>query len=131
MSGGHSVFYCLDRKRRLRIFSAKLPGYTFLVGTRLSLGDGAETVQPIPHLLSSVGISLSCPHLWLSGQRSAEEIAELGGGFHGCEPNGENQCGECHSTGPIRFKQSITEAYRQVPVHPKDWHFLGCQVNEG
>ena len=89
MSSGHSVFYGLDRTRRLRIFSAKLPGYTFLVGTRLLLGDGAETVQPIPHLLSSVGISLSCPHLWLSGKRSAEEIPELGGGFHGCEPNGE------------------------------------------
>ena len=68
----------------LFVFKASLE-----VGTRVPLGDGAETVQPIRHSLSSVGISLSCPHLWISGKRSAEEIPEHGGGFHGCEPNGE------------------------------------------
>ena len=25
----------------------------------------------------------------------------------------------------------ITEAHRQVPIHPDDWHFLGCQVKPG
>ena len=25
----------------------------------------------------------------------------------------------------------VSEAHRQVPVHPSDWHFLGCQVTKG
>ena len=25
----------------------------------------------------------------------------------------------------------VTEAHRQVPVHPDDWHFLGCHVIPG
>ena len=25
----------------------------------------------------------------------------------------------------------VAEAHRQVPVHPDDWHFLGCQVVPG
>ena len=25
----------------------------------------------------------------------------------------------------------ISEAHRQVPIHPEDWHYLRCQVNEG
>ena len=26
---------------------------------------------------------------------------------------------------------NVTEAHRQVPVHPDDWHLLGCQVVSG
>ena len=25
----------------------------------------------------------------------------------------------------------VTEAHRQVPIHPDDWHYLGCQVKPG
>ena len=25
----------------------------------------------------------------------------------------------------------VTEAHRQVPIHPDDWHYLGCQVIPG
>ena len=25
----------------------------------------------------------------------------------------------------------MSKAHRQVPVHPSDWHFLGCQVTKG
>ena len=25
----------------------------------------------------------------------------------------------------------VTEAHRQVPIHPDDWHLLGCQVIPG
>ena len=35
--------------------------------------------------------------------------------------------------GELTFALSadISEAHRQVPIHPEDWHYLGCQVNEG
>ena len=35
--------------------------------------------------------------------------------------------------GELTFALSadVTEAYRQVPIHPDDWHFLGCQVKPG
>ena len=25
----------------------------------------------------------------------------------------------------------VSEAHRQVPAHPQDWHYLGCQVDRG
>ena len=35
--------------------------------------------------------------------------------------------------GEITFALSadVTEAHRQVPIHPDDWHLLGCQVSPG
>ena len=35
--------------------------------------------------------------------------------------------------GELTFALSadVTEAHRQVPIHPDDWHFLGCQVKPG
>ena len=35
--------------------------------------------------------------------------------------------------GELTFALSanVTEAHRQVPVHPDDWHLLGCQVSPG
>ena len=35
--------------------------------------------------------------------------------------------------GELTFALSadVTEAHRQVPTHPDDWHFLGCQVKPG
>ena len=31
----------------------------------------------------------------------------------------------------LTLSADISEAHRQVPTHPQDWHHLGCQVNEG
>ena len=31
----------------------------------------------------------------------------------------------------MHFPANVTEAHRQVPIHPDDWHFLGCQVKPG
>ena len=35
--------------------------------------------------------------------------------------------------GELTFALSadVTEAHRQVPIHPDDWHLLGCQVSPG
>ena len=35
--------------------------------------------------------------------------------------------------GELTFTLSadVTEAHRQVPIHPDDWHLLGCQVSPG
>ena len=35
--------------------------------------------------------------------------------------------------GELTFALSadVTEAHRQVPIHPDDWHLLGCQVIPG
>ena len=29
------------------------------------------------------------------------------------------------------FTADVSEAHRQVPVHPSDWRFLGCQIAKG
>ena len=35
--------------------------------------------------------------------------------------------------GELTFVLSadVSKAHQQVPIHPQDWHYLGCQVNEG
>ena len=31
----------------------------------------------------------------------------------------------------LALTADVTEAHRQVPIHPQDWHMLGCQVRPG
>ena len=40
---------------------------------------------------------------------------------------------EKSKVGELTFALSadVTEAHRQVPIHPDDWHLLGCQVSPG
>ena len=36
-----------------------------------------------------------------------------------------------HETPTFALTADISEAHRQVPIDPRDWHYLGCQITAG
>ena len=36
-----------------------------------------------------------------------------------------------HELPSFELTADVTEAHRQVPIDPQDWHFLGAQIHPG